>query len=78
MDSDAGEIQVQGTDVLVIFIDGLSKHFFSERPLAEIMPNTDRFFRNARRFENSYSCAEWTLPSIASIFKGLEPAGHGL
>jgi hypothetical protein len=78
LDSVPQEFSGQDTDVLVIFIDGLSKHFFSDRDFSELMPNTSSFFRHAKSYENSYSCAEWTLPSIASIFTGLEPAGHGL
>lgn len=65
-------------DITVIFIDGLASNFFADEPISSLMPNTSRFFSDARQYENFVSCAEWTLPSVASIFSGQEPLLHNI
>lgn len=65
-------------DVTVIFIDGLASKFFAEETISSLMPHTSRFFSGARSYENFVSCAEWTLPSVASIFTGQEPLFHNI
>lgn len=42
-----------------------------------LTPNVDRFFRNAFLYKNSFSVAEWTLPSIYSILTSTYPVAHG-
>ncbi len=41
-------------------------------------PTLDAFARDAVRFENAYSQASWTRPSIATILTSLYPSEHGL
>lgn len=65
-------------DITVIFIDGLASEFFTVMPIDSLMPNTSRFFSDARTYENFVSCAEWTLPSVASVFTGQEPILHNV
>ena len=43
----------------------------------ETSPNIDEFSREALRFENCYSTANWTVPGHASIFTGRYPISHG-
>jgi choline-sulfatase len=40
-------------------------------------PALDRLAAEGIRFERAYATAPWTVPSIASIFTGLYPSGHG-
>ena len=40
-------------------------------------PAIDAFAASAVRFDRAYATAPWTKPSIASIFTGLHPGGHG-
>jgi len=42
-----------------------------------ITPEIDRFAQEAVVFNNAFSHAPWTLPSIASIFTSRYPSGHG-
>jgi len=64
--------------VLCLFIDGLAHtsqiNFYS---LKQLMPNTSVFFSEGVKFENHYSNAEWTLPSVPSFFTGRRQQGHG-
>jgi len=56
--------------VLVIFADGLGSSWFQMEDIKSLIPNTIRFFEKGIIFENCFSNAEWTLPSLASIFTG--------
>ncbi len=40
-------------------------------------PNLERLAPEATVYENAYATAPWTVPSHASMFTGLLPAGHG-
>lgn len=64
--------------VLCLFIDGLSQKIFDDYPIEKIMPNTYSFFKKGAIFNNCYSNAEWTLPSVASIFSGKYQAHHNI
>ncbi len=44
---------------------------------ASITPEIDRFAGGAVQFENAFSHAPWTLPSVASIFTSQYPVQHG-
>jgi arylsulfatase A-like enzyme len=44
----------------------------------EVSPNLDRLAVESILFENCFSQAPWTKPSIASLFTGLYPLAHGL
>lgn len=59
--------------VLILFLDGLAESCFSPNN----MPNTFDFFKNAVRFSNNFSNAEWTLPSVPSFFLGSRQQTHG-
>ena len=48
----------------------------SGNPLG-ITPRIDRFALGAVRFEQAYSHAPWTLPSVASLFTSQYPQQHG-
>ena len=52
--------------------DHLSAYGYS-RPTS---PNLEAFARHATLFENCYSQATWTKPSITSLFTGLAPDAH--
>ena len=40
-------------------------------------PHLDKMARESVVFKNAYATSPWTLPSHASIFTGMYPAGHG-
>ena len=52
--------------------DRLSVYGYS-RPTS---PNLEAFARSATLFENCYSQATWTKPSVTSLFTGLAPDAH--
>ncbi len=52
--------------------DHLSAYGYS-RPTS---PNLEAFARSATLFENCYSQATWTKPSVTSLFTGLAPDAH--
>ena len=64
--------------LLVIYIDGLSS-FISEESnvLQHLMPETYKFFRKSKVYENYYATAEWTLPNYASLMTGALQNSHG-
>jgi len=64
--------------VVTLFIDGLSSKILNHSTLPNLMPNTNRFFRDGAKFYNCFSASEWTLTSVASIFSGLYPFHHGV
>lgn len=43
----------------------------------ELTPNIDAFAKDAVVFENAYSHAPWTLPSVASLYTSRLPVQHG-
>ena len=65
--------------VLVIFIDGLADlGRFEMEDLSKLMPHTSKFFSSGSRFARHFANAEWTLPSVATMFTGLYTDAHGL
>ena len=43
----------------------------------KIMPFTSSFFKEGVTFQNHFSNAEWTLPSVPTFFTGQRQQGHG-
>ena len=62
--------------VLSLFVDGLSQEVIQGTDFEKLMPNTYEFFSKGTICTNTYSCAEWTYPSIASYESGLDTLGH--
>lgn len=62
--------------VLSIFIDSLNENIIKKYGLKELMPYTERFFKNAMRCEQYYSCSEYTLPSVATYWTGKHASRH--
>ena len=40
------------------------------------MKNTSRYFGKNNRFENAWSNAEWTLPSVGNLLTGKYTSNH--
>ncbi|MFJ8257663.1 sulfatase-like hydrolase/transferase [Peribacillus asahii] len=64
--------------VLKIFIDGLSMEFLEKQGLKNLMPNTQRFFKDGFISKNCYGTSEWTLPCKASVNTGNYSTKHKL
>ena len=66
--------------VIVIVIDGLCRRVISKHhPTAKNTPSTpnlDHFFSEGLHATNGISSAEWTLPTVASIFTGWRTSKH--
>ncbi len=56
--------------VLILIVDGLGNDFTS------IMKNTSSYFGKNNRFENAWSNAEWTLPSVGNLLTGKYTSNH--
>ncbi len=64
--------------VLLLTVDTLRADTLSyASPTAPPTPNIDRLAGESVVFENAYSAASWTLPSLASIHTGLPVFTHG-
>ncbi len=66
-------------NIILILVDTLRAdhvglYGYEERPTT---PSIDRFSRRGRWFENAWSTAPWTTPSIMSLMTSLYPAVHG-
>lgn len=62
---------------MLIISDSLSGNILNEFGFENLMPNTSRFFEDGMIFQNCYSCGDWTLPCIATIFTGKLSKEHG-
>ena len=62
--------------VLNIFIDGLASEIFKLEPIKDLMPNTYEFFQSGSIMLNATTNADWTDPSVPSIFSGLHSINH--
>ncbi len=67
-----------GPNVLVIVSDAHRADYASTYGGPAPTPNLDRLAAKGVRFEYCYSPSNWTLPSVSSLFTGLEPAVHGV
>lgn len=62
--------------VLNLFVDGLAQTVLDGSGFQERMPNTYAFFRKGTICTRTYSCSEWTFPSIATYESGLNTLHH--
>lgn len=64
-------------NVVVVLVDALRADHLGpygyERPTT---PNLDRFARRAVVFEHCLAQAGWSVPSVASLFAGVDPQAH--
>ena len=64
--------------IMTIFIDGLSYDFIEKEGIKKVMPNTANFFSEGVICTNTYTSAEWTLPSVATLCTGQYTTHHKL
>ena len=66
-------------NVIILLVDSARAQNMScygyERPTT---PHLERLSEEATVYEHAYTTATWTLPTHASLFTGLYPAGHGV
>lgn len=62
--------------VLNFFLDGLAQEVINGEEFEKLMPNTYRFFKEGMICTNTYSCSEWTYPSLATYASGLDTLQH--
>lgn len=62
--------------VLNFFLDGLAQEVIKGEEFEKLMPNTYRFFKEGVICTNTYSCSEWTYPSLATCISGLSTLQH--
>lgn len=69
----------EGPNVLFILVDALrAKNLGCYGYLKQTSPNIDNLAKEAVLFEDAYSCATTTHPSLTSIFSGTYPLSHGI
>jgi arylsulfatase A-like enzyme len=65
--------------VILISIDTLRQDVLSAYASKDVnSPNIDQLARDGFLFENAYSCAPWTIPSMTCIFTGKNTFVHGV
>lgn len=62
--------------VLSFFVDGLSQEVINDEDFQKMMPNTYKFFSKGTICTQTYSCSEWTYPSLATCVSGLNTLHH--
>lgn len=63
--------------IILIVVDTLRADFVSSYDTRNVAtPNMDRLARDGVLFEQAYSEAPWTLPSVSSMMTGLPPTVH--
>ena len=62
--------------VLSFFVDGLTQEIINGDDFKTLMPNTYAFFSKGTICTNTYSCSEWTFPSLATYESGLNTLNH--
>ena len=69
-----------GRDVILVVIDTLRADFvgISGHAPHAATPRLDEFARRGRWFDDAWSSAPWTPPSVMTLMTSLEPAVHGL
>jgi len=72
--------RTSGRHVVLIVIDTLRADFvgISGRAPFDATPRIDELARRGRWFDNAWSSAPWTPPSILSLMTSLDPPVHGL
>jgi len=64
--------------VIIIILDSLTNDLLSRyREIQKYATSIDSFFREALYYENAFSQAEWTYPSIYSLITGKTTLEHG-
>lgn len=75
VDSDAGE----RPSIVLVLVDTLRADYLGSYGFeGDISTALDRLASESLRFENCFSQAPWTKPSIATLFTSLYPEVHGL
>jgi len=65
--------------IILVLVDTLRADYLGAYGFdGDISPHLDRFAQGAVVFENAFSQAPWTKPSIASLFTSLHPEQHGV
>ncbi len=65
-------------DLVLVLVDTLrADHLGTYGYGRSTSPTLDAWASHGLRFDQAQSSASWTLPSVASIFTGLEPYQHG-
>ena len=65
--------------IVFILVDTLRADYLGSYGFeGDISPGLDRLASESLRFENAFSQAPWTKPSIATLFTSLYPEVHGL
>jgi arylsulfatase A-like enzyme len=65
--------------ILFLLVDTLRADYLGSYGFGgDISPGLDRLAAESLRFENAFSQAPWTKPSIATLFTSLYPEVHGL
>ena len=65
--------------VIVLMVDALRADYLGTYGFkGEVSPNLDRLAVESVLFENCFSQAPWTKPSVATLFTSLYPLVHGL
>ena len=68
-----------GPNIVLIVIDCLRPdHLGCYNYTRDTSPAIDDLAKNGVLFQNAYSCAPWTKPSVASIFTSIYPNEHGV
>lgn len=62
--------------VISLFVDGLAQEVIDEVGLEKMMPYTYLFFKEGLIFKNAFTTSDWTYPSLASYYTGLEVPDH--
>lgn len=69
----------QSPNVILISLDTLrADHLGSYGYYRDTSPNIDKLAEEGILFENAYSQAPWTLPSMATVHTSLYPTEHGV
>jgi len=69
----------RGPSIVLVLIDTLRADYLGTYGFAgDVSPRIDRFAQEAIVFENAFSQAPWTKPSIATLFTSLHPKQHGV
>jgi arylsulfatase A-like enzyme len=65
--------------VIVVMVDALRADYLGTYGFkGGVSPNLDRLAAESVVFENAFSQAPWTKPSVATLFTSLYPLAHGL
>jgi arylsulfatase A-like enzyme len=72
--------QESSQNIIYIILDGVWRDLigiYQKWPEASLTPFIDSFFADSTIYENCFSIAEWTMPSIYSMLTSQYPISHG-